>query len=233
MIESIRRYRFGFAVLCVAGLFAFSLGYAAMSDTDTDTVRITLGPYKLRIPEANSLQGKAPFWIAMIPGLDSGEKSTNIIFSSDEVAASIPGLAPDTELLGTLHYVTEEEYDAYRHHSLGVDLWYGRGAHKHKRFEPWEGTGLYRAFDARHDKHVFWEVVRMRPDPHRSPPDNIQDFFVANCSGNFDAGKSSCSTFVLFDRLLVEFSVKEQKLLRIEEIRQFIKEKVSSWIVSK
>lgn len=226
----IRSCGFRIAVLCMSALFAFQFGYAGMSEADT--IKIRLGPYSLGIPEANSLEGKAPFWIAMIPGLDSGAKSTNIIFPSHEVAVSIPGLDPETELLGTLHSVSEEEYNAYRHHSFGVDLWFGRGAHKHKTFEPWEGTGLYRAFYAQHHKKVFWEVVRMLPDPDRPPPDDIQDFFVANCSGDFDAGKSSCSTFVLFDRLLVEFDVQESHLLRIEEIRQFIQEKVSSWIVS-
>lgn len=230
MIKSIRSCRFRFAALCVSALFVFQLGYAGMSDVDT--IKTRLGPYTLQIPEANSLEGKAPFWIAMIPGLDSGAKSTNIIFSEDEVAAAISGLDPETELLGTLSYVTQEEYNTARHHPFGVDLWYGRGAHKHKTFEPWEGTGLYRAFYAQHHKKVFWEVVRMLPDPSRPPPDDIQDFFVANCSGDFDAGKSSCRTFVLFDRLLVEFSVEEPHLLSIEEIRQFIQEKVSSWIVS-
>jgi len=230
MNKFMRYCSFRFAALCVAVLFVFQLGYAGMSDVDT--IKTRLGPYALNIPEVNSLEGKAPFWIEMIPGMDSGAKSTNIIFSLEEVAAEIPRLDPETELLGTLHYVTEQEYNAYRHHSFGVDLWYGRGAHKHKTFEPWEGTGLYRAFYARHHKKVFWEVARMLPNPDRPPPDDIQDFFVANCSGDFDAGKSSCSTFVLFDRLLVEFDVQEPHLLRIKEIRKFIQEKVTSWIVS-
>jgi len=229
MIKSARSCRFRFPALCVVTLFVSQLGYAGMSDVGT--VKIRLGPYTLHIPETHSLQGKAPFWIEMIPGLDSGAKSTNIIFPSEEVAAAIPGLDPKIDLLGTLSYVTEEEYNTTRHHPFGVDLWYGRGAHKHKAFEPWEGTGLYRAFYAKHHKKVFWEVVRMLPDPDRPPPEDIQEFFVANCSGDFDAGKSSCRTFVLFDRLLVEFSVKEPHLLRIEEIRNFIKGKVTSWIV--
>ena len=229
MIRLVQWYRLRVAALCVLMLVAFQFGYAGTSDVST--IKINLGPYKLEIPEANSLEGNAPFWVEWIPGLDSEVSSTNIMFAPDEVAALIPGLVLEQELFGTLHYVTQEEYNRTRQHPFGVDLWYGRGAHQYKIFEPWEGTDLYRSFYARHDKKVFWEVTRGVPDPDRPPPDDIQEFFVANCSGDFDAGKSSCSTSVMFDRLLVEFSIEEPHLLRLEGIRQFIQVKVSSWVV--
>lgn len=195
---------------------------------DSATVTMKLGPYVFDVPEANSMEGRAPFWLKAIPGLDSGQRSASIVFRADEMRRAIPGFTDSVDLFATLSVLNDVEIARQRDPSFYRDMWYLTGAFENARIEPLGETGMFRIFRKR--EKTFWEIISARPNPFQAIPAMKQEFWIASCSTGAPGRPASCNSSYFFHKdLLVEFHFSEADIGRIDAIREYIRASVLSW----
>jgi hypothetical protein len=189
---------------------------------------MNLGSYVFHIPEKNSMEGQAPFWLKTIPGLDNNERSTSVVFRVDALRRAVPGFSGTVDLFGTLSVLSEIEIARQYDPSFYRDMWFLTGTFQNARIEPLGKTGMFRMF--RKSGKNFWEVIRSRPDPSQAIPSMMREFWVARCSTGAPGKPALCNSSYFFNNdLLVEFHFSEADVGRIDSIREYIRASVLSW----
>jgi len=201
--------------------------------------KLKLGHYTFHIPEKNAMTKAVPFWLRWLPGLDEGSSSALILFKDQEVKESIPTYKftdknkyrDDIEVL--LMVLTPEEVQRYHNPQYGQleDLWYSKGSYKKRRVELDEKYGWFKVY--REIEYPYsWAYLSQTPDENKTVPNEPLDFWISHCllSGPKDDQTASCNSYVLVDDIVMEFSVSDYNLLALEEIKQFLKTKLRSWL---
>jgi len=66
--------------------------FASIAGSAAETVKIEIGPYRLDVPEYNAyLNGNIIPWLRFMVGADDDSRSATLLFSNEELEASIPG----------------------------------------------------------------------------------------------------------------------------------------------
>ena len=195
---------------------------------DEDVVRVKLRDYVFHIPERNSMRGSAPFWLKWIEGLDDSSNVIRFTVPLEEVTQAIPAFRSNRDFTAILAVLSDEELARYHDpHWRYSEMWYGRGEYEGRRVEALGETGWYRVYHPVETKS--WEVLRQRPDANTPLPDDPLSFYVAGCSLMVGGKTTGCLTYALFDRIVVDFWTKEDNLLVVDELRDFMIAKVLEW----
>ena len=218
------------AVLCFVALLCVAWEGQAES-AEEDVVRVKLRDYVFHIPERNSMRGSAPFWLKWTEGLDDSSAEIRFTVPLEEVTQAIPAFRSNRDFTAVLAVLDDVELARYHDSSWSYrgysDMWYGRGEYEGRRVETLGETGWYRVYRPLATKS--WEVFRQRPDANTPLPDDPLSFYVAGCSLMVGGTTTDCLTYALFDRIVVDFWTKEENLLLIDELRDFMIAKVLEW----
>ncbi len=195
-------------------------------------VTMNLGQYVFHIPEKNSMEGQAPFWLKTIPGLDDDVRSASIVFRVDDLRRAIPGFSGTVDLFATLSVLSEIEIARQYDPSFYHDMWYLSGGFKDAKIEPLGQKGFVRIY--RKGARNMWRILRQRPSPTKLIPTEEQKFWIASCSTGAPGKPASCNSSYFFNNdLLVEFHFSEDDVGRIDSIREYIRASVLSWVQPK
>ena len=213
--------------------------FASIAGSAPETVKIEIGPYRLDVPEYNAyLNGNIIPWLRFMVGADDDSRSATLLFSNEELEASIPGYVIPKTVQGTARedtivgvtYLLDEEIERYKYHAkyMNSDFWYGSGGYEARVIEPFEGTSWYRVYLP---SKRTWDVISAYPgSPDRSET-HAPGFFIASCYQTTSASPKSCSVKLLAEdrRLLYDLGTIEENLDIRDEIKEYIDNRLDRW----
>ena len=178
------------------------------------------------------MRGKAPFWLRWIQGLDDSSAALEFTVPHEEVSRAISGFRSKVDFFAVLSVLSEEEVARYHDPTWRYgEMWYGRGSYEGRRVEALGDTGWYRLYHPLETKS--WEVFRQLPDENTPLPDDPLSFYVARCSIRLGGETTSCLTYALSGRIVIDFSTQEENLPLVDELRDFMIAKALGWKQSK
>ncbi len=223
----------------ILGMF-FLAGYrVSEQQPDENIVEVRLGCHMLEVPRKNVVSNGVPAWLRWLPGLDDGSNSALFRFFDHEVQEYVSGyqigevrFRDDIEII--IIALTTEDVNGYQNpktfSQLG-DLWNMQGSYRERRMEPHRSNGWYKVF--REVEYPYsWALLNRYPDPHSPLPDSTSEFWVAHCLmlGPKKDPQPSCTSHFLVDDFLVEFSISEYNIEKIDKVKAFLRSEVESWI---
>lgn len=195
------------------------------------------GDNKLCVPVENILGSGVFNWLYGLMGLDNTASGFNFVFSGEDAAKNIEYYhskfkGVDLELTGTVSDVSNA--DSLRDRKIKSpyeDLWYGKGVYSGRVVEYDSESDLY---IVRHSKNSRnWDIFKMRPDPQRQIPADVNDYWIASCNvgRRFDDGTilSSCMSGFVKDGVSVRFEYSGQQPVAIRKIRDFLFLQLEYW----
>ena len=212
--------------------------WTAPEDAPDAYVKVQLRDSIFHIPARYSMHGMAPFWLKWIDGLDYSSSAIGFRVPLEELRQAFPGYRRTHEMFAVLFVLTEEElaryHDSHNEYIKYTEMWYGTGLYEGGRIEPLGETGWYRVYNRifGNSSRSMWRVFRQRPDPTLPLPDEPLSFYVAYCSlTGPDDRTTSCNSYALSDsdRIAIDFSVEEEDLPLIDDLRAFLIAKVLEW----
>jgi len=221
-------------------LMASAVVYAAIFAL-SDTLHVQLGKYTFNIPKQYSQEGALPHWLIITPGLDDGSKDYLLRFPAKEIVAAIPGYKEmdgryTEDITAILAVLTSVEVKRYEDSERYRDLWNATGSYLERIVElythkPW--FKIYRKIEYPNS----WAVVSQSPENGALLPKDTLDFWVAHClSGNSPLTKSGeiaiCDSYVFYEDIVIDFSVSEQNLDVINDVRSYLKNTIENWRVA-
>ncbi len=185
-------------------------------------------------------QAQAPSWLYNL-GLDDDEGDFLLTVKADYMAKNLDDYKPDIgnlreDILLYLAVLTKEETQAYQDPARadGKRIWFGEGWYKNRVIK--EYGGYYKVYpDPKYMRQ--WDLLSVYPDSTKPLPKKFADFYVATCHevNNTVATASPFDTcnvqMVASKNLLIEFSVSEQNLHLLPEIKKFLVNLIESWEV--
>ena len=134
---------------------------------------------------------------------------------------------------GLIRVWDEKTLQTFKQPGRYASLWRGTGAYTKREVQPYSNGKLYRVYRDASSKKI-WTVLKQNPLQNNPLPDNSFDFWVARCRAHESKMPGSaqftiCNSYLLIDDVVVEFYLTEDNLETIDEIRQYLTEKVISW----
>jgi len=164
-----------------------------------DTNKVVIGNDAYCIPKRHSLldQTKGPLW--SIPGADSGYGgSFQVVMEPDEVKKSIPAylIYKDRYSVGMFSMNVRQAPPAgdiawELRPQLYADILQlsGKYAKASVQVQYDEEHRFYRVNEFASSPFVLWDVLSVKPDTQAVVPKNLDDYYMASCSG--ESGVSS------------------------------------------
>jgi hypothetical protein len=227
--------------IAIVAACMIAIGAAAIM---SDTYDVRLGAHRFAIPKQYSLEGRIPSWLRAVSGLDDGSRSYLLKIPAQEVAKNVPGYKStdgklDEDVEFVLNVLNDVEIRRYADSGRFRDLWYATESYADRVVEPYENRSLFRVFRNTKHKHSrdSWAVTRISPQSDISIPRDVFDFWIAHClAGDSPITLSgryvSCRSYVFYGDISIEFSVSEQNLDVIDQVRDFLKSQVELWQVA-
>jgi len=200
--------------------------------------RVVLADHVFLIPKEYSLGDSIPLWLRLMPGLDDDSRATLFQVPAEELAVAVPGYIPADgkyveNVRAMLTVLAKVEAERYVNPEWVREAREGTGSFSGRIVEPYVGQPWYKVF--RPVEYPYsWSIFSMQSSSDEFLSDRGEDRWLAHClrisspiatSGNF----VSCSTHVLFEDLVIEFSISEQNLVVADEIKLYLVSKVTSW----
>jgi hypothetical protein len=206
-------------------------------------VNVQLAKYSLRIPRENLFEDEIPWWIRMIPGLDTtGGDSKRYRISAEQVGKAIDGYQIrdgiiDEEVSGILWALTKEEVALENDPFLGEygKAWLGTDSYSERIIEKESQTGLFRVQNKY--KNLGWMYMKRDPREAGPLPKERSEYWVATCLEikgipKPESLRVNCNSSVrLYPDFAIDFSVSGQNISVIEQVREFLKAEVRCRIV--
>lgn len=177
-------------------------------------------------------------WIYNIPGLDKKGPSFIFEFAGEEVAAEVPGYLINNrhinqKVIGSVAVLTPQELErAKTDHHLS-SLWTATEGYRDREVVYDNNLGLYRVYSGPDYKRT-WDLLNVFPDSNSAVPANKYDFWIGSCIGGdiaFDDGEEivNCDSQFLVGDIVIDFSYSDKNLLRLDAIKEFLRNKVVEW----
>lgn len=225
----------------IAFMFITILTAYGATQLISDTVKVQLRQHAFLIPKRNVLAGQSvmPEWLLRTSGFDDGVNSALLIFRGGEIKEAVSDykvskdnqFKDDIEVL--MAALTPKEIANYRdpntYADLG-DLWRATDSYKNRKIEPAETPGLYKVYRVV-EYPRSWSLVNQLPDSTKPVPDKVSEFWVAHCFMLGPKGKRSirCTTHEMMNDIVLEFSLSDYNLPKLDRVRGYIRSKVREW----
>lgn len=224
----------------LAAMFAAVYKIYLLGDK-SESVALWLGDYHLEIPVKNAVSGSLPGWMTELIGLDDSSNSVLVRFDDIAIKEKVSGykiteneFLDDIEVL--LAVLSSEEIIRYTdsQHSAYEDLWYSKNSYENRLVELDENFQWHKVF-RKIEYPYSWAYLNQYPDSSRNIPTHPQDFWIAHClrMGPKNKQSVSCKTHLLINDILVEFDISDYNLEVLNEIKNFLRSNVESWIIEK
>jgi len=224
-------------VLCVGALIYSS---ASTLRAERDLVQLSLGHYIFEVPRKYDMSNSIPLWLRWLPGLDDGSSSALFRFENVEVRDSVGGYTltgtPDRDNIRILVSVlTPEEIRRYQDPEIFSDLgdlWRGQRRYQGRKVEPYGANGWHKVYSALEYPDA-WTLLNQYPDEQRPVPNTTLEFWIAHCRKGGPDRRVRCKSHFLIDDIQIEFRISDYNLGVIGEVKDFLQDKVTSWIKAK
>ncbi len=210
------------------------------SSTGSDEVSVTLRDRQFDVPMKFLLQTPTPTWLQSLSLDDSGSEIL-LKIEAAHLEQHILGYIPkngmyNEHILIYFAVLSEEEVNAYQNptHMQGDKIWFGKGWYRNRVIKKY---GEYYKVYADPKYMKKWSLLSVYPDSTKPLPKKFADFYVATChSANSPIAETSpfddCKVQMITSKnLLIEFSVREQNLHLLPEIKKFLVTLIESWEV--
>ena len=222
-------------------LLSVVYGTQAITHASSDVVQIKLRQHTFSIPKHIAMERESimPDWLVNMSGLDDGSSTTLFKFDDQEIKTNVAGyrVARDNQfkddIEGLIIALTHQELNEYKnpeaYAQLG-DLWRGKGSYKDRKVETSQIPGWYKVYRTVEYPNG-WMLVNQFPDSKKPVPNQVSDFWVADCLMQGPEGKRNgrCRTYELIGDIVVEFSVSDYNLPALDKVRNFVREQVLEW----
>ena len=207
--------------------------------SDIEEMKLKLGKHSLSIPENNIIDSNVPFWLSLVPGLSPSTGEILLLIEAEDIASRVEGYqAYDGKLKTDVHLRIEVLDEAALKQILDPqmqvysDVWFARGLFNDRMVERHEASGFYKVY--KKGIKNFWTVVKIFPDIAQPMPDDPFSFWVASCtegeSPMTQTGHvTTCGTKLIFDDLLLDFSVSGINLHVIDDVKTMLTRQLLLW----
>ena len=216
--------------LAVALLALYMLPHSTSSALYFEGARLDV-PQKYLEKDANSFPV-----IKGLPGLDQTSREMLLVVKAPEVALSlkkyrpnIDGYSDDLRLRLTL--LSSTELARYTDPEFFGDIRKGSGSYTDQVIEHDKNRGFVRVY-RKIEYPNSWEVFKQKAEG--TLPADLQSSWIAHCVSSNSPLTSSgrlalCKSHVLVGNLAIHFTVSDENLAQIDEIRAFLRALIVDW----
>jgi len=207
--------------------------------SDPNKVEVELRDRVFNIPNEFFGEEQVPAWLRNLPGLDHHGSELLLTVKAEYMAKNIPGYIPKNgkyreDVLLYFSVMSERgRIAAPVPNKEQQDLWNARGLYKTRIIEKHDQYyRVYRDFEY----PSLWEQLMVFPDSKKPLPDSVFDYWVGVC---YEAMAPIAATpfykckiqMLESGNLFFDFSVSEQNMHLLDEIKKLLLEHVESWEV--
>lgn len=229
------------ALLAIVIILTTLIGAPIITNSLSDVVHVRLRQHIFLIPKhvAMTQQNSLLSLLFNMSFLDNDSHTILFRFNDQEIKSNVAGykVADDNqfkdEVRGLLMALTSNELNNYKNPEIYAelaDLWRGTGSYKNRKIEAADVLGWYKIYRTEEYPNS-WTLVSQFPDPEKPVPEQVSDFWIANCLmlGPEEKRSGSCRTHELMGDIVVEFTVSEYNLPVLDKVKSFITKQVLEW----
>jgi len=197
-----------------------------------------LDGFEFQIPKKNLNVNFTSAVMKNVNGLDDGSNSILLHFDANEIADKVSGYKPcngryPENIAAVFNLLSEDEERLYSAIETFRPLWEGEGSYTGRIVEPYDELSWFKVF-RRIEYPRRWTVTSIHPKELENTSSEIHKLRLAECSEvvsplTKDGRLVRCLTYVIFDGFLVEFSVSEENLVMLDELREYFQSEINSW----
>ena len=200
--------------------------------------KIEMGRYQFNIPAEYGTHGFMNLSVRWFTRQFQPEEVAVFEIKEHELALNISAYKigeseHPRNIKGLIRVWNEKTLQTFKQPGRYANLWRGSGPYSGREVHPYLNGKLFRVYRDASSKKV-WTVLKQNPLQNDPLPENSFDFWVARCRAHESKMPGSakftiCNSYLLIDDVVVEFYLAEDNLETIEEIRQYLAEKIISW----
>ncbi|WP_206105691.1 hypothetical protein, partial [Sapientia aquatica] len=204
--------------------------YRAANTLYSDGTRLDI-PHKY-------FEDDADFFAALksLPGLDQSSREVLLVVKAPEVALSLRKFRPkidrySDDLRLRLTFLSNTELERYTAPQFFGDIQKGLGSYKDQVIEHDQSRGFVRVY-RKIEYPNSWEVFAQKAET--SLPTDLNSSWVAHCVSSSSPLTSSgklalCKSHVLVGNVAIHFTVSDENLDQIAEIRAYLRKLFLDW----